>query len=91
LLRITIIRSQNGWEVYRYENGNVKDSTLYRNDTFAVTTRFYHNGKVAIKEKYVHGVGGYSAVTFTPDGKKTGEIKNGNGTIIECDSLASTA
>ena len=79
---------RNGWEVYWYKNGNVKDSTLYTCDSFVECTHFYHNGNVAIKKRYDRsGKGGYSAVTYDIRGRKTGEIIRGNGTVVECDSI----
>ena len=78
---------KHGWEVFWYENGNVKDSILFRNDSTIQRSSFYHNGKVSIKEKDIYGNDGYDAVSFTPEGKKSGEIQNGTGTVFVCDSV----
>jgi antitoxin component YwqK of YwqJK toxin-antitoxin module len=78
---------KNGWEVFWYANGNVKDSILFRNDSTMQRTSFYHNGRISTKEKDIYGNDGYDAISYTPEGSKTGEIRNGTGMILVCDSV----
>lgn len=76
---------KNGWEVFWYENGNVKDSILFRNDSTISRTSFYNNGAISIVEKNIYK--SYKAISYDIKGKKTGEVKKGNGHIFVCDSL----
>jgi antitoxin component YwqK of YwqJK toxin-antitoxin module len=78
---------KHGWEVFWYENGNVKDSTLYNNGDITKGTSFYLNGKFSLIENDLQGDRLLSATSYNPQGKKTGEVNNGTGTIFVCDSL----
>jgi len=77
---------KNGWEVFWYENGNVKDSTFYSNDSIVKGTSFYHNGKPSLIEDSICGSFLFKATSYNIKGKKTGEIRNGTGTVFVCDS-----
>ena len=76
---------KHGWEVFWYDNGNVKDSIFFQNDSTFKRKTFYYNGKIAIREKDIYS--SYDAVSYDPKGKKTGFIENGNGEIFVCDSV----
>ena len=76
---------KHGWEVFWYDNGNVKDSIFFQNDSTFKRKTFYYNGKIAIREKDIYS--SYDAVSYAPEGKKTGFIENGNGEIFVCDSV----
>jgi antitoxin component YwqK of YwqJK toxin-antitoxin module len=78
---------KDGWEVFWYSNGHVKDSTLYRNDDIIKGTSFYLNGKPSLIEDSISGKELYSATSYTPKGKKNGAVFNGTGTISVCDSI----
>jgi antitoxin component YwqK of YwqJK toxin-antitoxin module len=78
---------QDGWEVLWYPNGNIKDSILFRNDSTIQRTTFFYNGKVQMRETHIYGDTGYCAVSYNPKGIKTGEIKNGTGTVFVYDSV----
>jgi antitoxin component YwqK of YwqJK toxin-antitoxin module len=81
--------SKHGWEVFWYENGNVKDSILFRNDSTIQRASYYQNGQLFMREKDIYGGDGYDAVSYNPAGEKTGEIHNGTGTVFVCDSVGS--
>jgi antitoxin component YwqK of YwqJK toxin-antitoxin module len=78
---------KNGWEVFWYENGNVKDSLFYVNDLVIKGTSFYHNGKPSLVEDSICGRVLFKATSYNVNGKKTGVIKNGTGTVFVCDSI----
>ena len=78
---------KNGWEIFWYENGTVKDSIFFRNDSTIKRTSFYENGRLSITKKNIYGNDGYDAISYNYNGKKTGEIINGTGTIFVCDSI----
>jgi antitoxin component YwqK of YwqJK toxin-antitoxin module len=76
---------KHGWEVFWYDNGNVKDSIYFQNDSTFKRKSFYYNGQVSIQEKDIYT--SYNAVSYDPEGEKTGEVKDGTGTIFGCDSV----
>ncbi len=78
---------KHGWEVSWYDNGNVKDSTLYQNDTLIRGKIFYYNGGLKSVAENVNNRQLYSASSYSPTGQKTGTIRNGTGIIYSCDSL----
>lgn len=78
---------KHGWEVFWYENGNVKDSTLFKKGYAVSGKTFYLNGKVNYWEKEVKGRTLKSAISYNQKGKKTGEVINGNGVFFICDSI----
>jgi antitoxin component YwqK of YwqJK toxin-antitoxin module len=78
---------QHGWEVRWYENGNVKDSTLYNNGVIAKGLNFYHNGKPSVIISDMKRRTCVSSISYNTTGKIIGQVINGNGTLIDCDSL----
>jgi antitoxin component YwqK of YwqJK toxin-antitoxin module len=78
---------KDGWEVFWYSNGNVKDSILFRNDSTIARSSFYLNGRKQVIERDIYGPNGYSATSYTPKGKKNGAVINGTGAISVCDSI----
>jgi antitoxin component YwqK of YwqJK toxin-antitoxin module len=78
---------KNGWEVFWYENGNVKDSLFYVNDLVIKGTSFYQSGKPSLIEDSICGRVLFKATSYNVNGKKTGVIKNGTGTVFVCDSI----
>ena len=78
---------KDGWEVFWYDNGNVKDSTFFESGDITKGTTFYYNGKPSLVENEIDGKSLVSATSYNPKGKKTGQVKNGNGTIFVCDSV----
>jgi len=76
---------KHGWEIFWYDNGNVKDSILFRNDSTMQRRSYYYNGKPQMFEDDIYGT--YDAVSFNPKGKRTGKIKDGTGTVFLCDSV----
>jgi hypothetical protein len=76
---------KHGWEIFWYDNGNVKDSILFRNDSTMKRRSYYYNGKPQMFEDDIYGT--YDAVSFNPKGKRTGRIKDGTGTVFLCDSV----
>jgi antitoxin component YwqK of YwqJK toxin-antitoxin module len=78
---------KHGWEVYWYKNGKVKDSTYYHSGTITKGKSFYLNGQVSLVEDSINGRSTLRSTSYTFKGKKSGEIKNGTGTVLVCDSL----
>jgi antitoxin component YwqK of YwqJK toxin-antitoxin module len=78
---------KNGWEVFWYENGNVKDSVFNVNDLVIKGTSFYQNGKPSLVEDSICDRALLKATSYNVNGKKTGVIKNGTGTVFVCDSV----
>ena len=76
---------KHGWDIFWYDNGNVKDSILFRNDSTMQRRSYYYNGKPQMFEDDIYGT--YDAVSFNPKGKRTGKIKDGTGTVFLCDSV----
>ena len=76
---------KHGWEIFWYDNGNVKDSILFRNDSTMQRRSYYYNGKPQMFEDDIYRT--YDAVSFNPKGKRTGKIKDGTGTVFLCDSV----
>ena len=76
---------KHGWEIFWYDNGNVKDSILFRNDSTMQRRSYYYNGKPQMFEDDIYGT--YDAVSFNPKGKRTGKIKDGTGAVFLCDSV----
>ena len=76
---------KHGWEIFWYDNGNVKDSILFRNDSTMQRRSYYYNGKPQMFEDDIYGT--YDAVSFSPKGKRTGRIKDGTGAVFLCDSV----
>lgn len=76
---------KHGWEIFWYDNGNVKDSILFRNDSTMQRRSYYYNGKPQMFEDDIYAT--YDAVSFNPKGKRTGKIKDGTGTVSLCDSV----
>ena len=64
-----------------YENGNRKDSVVYDNGKIVEARYYFRNGKLRYTAKLKNG-DIVKAVYFSPDGEKTGEIINGNGTVL---------
>jgi hypothetical protein len=48
---------------------------------------FYLNGKLSYEQKNIYNTCGYNVISYNPQGKKTGEVKNGIGTVYTCNSL----
>ena len=64
-----------------FENGNRKDSVVYNNGKIVEGRYYFRNGKLRYTAKLKNG-DIVKAVYFSPDGEKTGEIINGNGTVL---------
>ena len=64
-----------------FENGNRKDSVVYNNGKIVEARYYFRNGKLRYTAKLKNG-DIVKAVYFSPDGEKTGEIINGNGTVL---------
>ena len=64
-----------------FENGNRKDSVVYDNGKIVEARYYFRNGKLRYTAKLKNG-DIVKAVYFSPDGEKTGEIINGNGTVL---------
>jgi antitoxin component YwqK of YwqJK toxin-antitoxin module len=65
-----------------YENGAREDSVVYDNGTIIEARRYYTNGKIRYYKSKCKDALTYEAVFYDPSGKKTGEVKNGNGKYI---------
>ena len=66
------------------EDGTRKDSTVWDNGNIIELRTYFYNGKVRYWIKKVDSttVKTLEAVYYDIDGKKCGEVKNGNGTFI---------
>lgn len=73
---------KNGWCRKWYENGNMQDSSLYTHGTKVDQYHFYENGKMMFTSTLREDGYILSSASWYPDGKPSGEIKNGNGHIL---------
>lgn len=73
---------KNGWCRTWYENGKLQDSTLFTHGTKLQEFLYYDNGKPMFTSTLKNDGYILSAQSWFPDGKKNGEIKNGNGKVL---------
>jgi len=64
------------------EDGTRKDSTVYDNGDIIEFRDYYENGKLLTHRTQKPVNKDINGVYYDPNGKKTGEIKNGNGIVI---------
>ncbi len=65
-----------------FKNGARQDSVVYKNGVTIIAKHYYTNGKVRYYKSKCKNAFTYEAVFYNPSGKKTGEVKNGNGKYI---------
>jgi antitoxin component YwqK of YwqJK toxin-antitoxin module len=64
------------------EDGTRKDSTVYDNGDIIEFREYYKNGKLLTHRTQKPVNKDISGVYYDPNGKKTGEINNGNGVVV---------
>jgi antitoxin component YwqK of YwqJK toxin-antitoxin module len=64
-----------------YENGDRKDSIMYKNDDIVEAREYFPNGRIRYWDIY-KGDKTQTGSRMTPDGKPCGKIVAGNGTVI---------
>ncbi len=73
------------------QDGSRKDSIVYEFGEIIEARSYFENGKVRFHLKQKPGAQVFSAIYYDPSGKKTGEVKRGNGTYISYSPDGTTA
>jgi len=65
-----------------FENGQPKDSALYKEDKTVWSKSFFSTGKLRLYYKEIKDGKILEGYSYSPKSKITGSIKNGNGTLL---------
>ena len=73
---------RHGWAMNWYENGTLQDSTLYEKGEKLEEYHFYECGALLFTSKMRPDGYIVSSESFTTDGKRNGQVKDGNGFVV---------